>query len=155
MQVLTAILVILSVVGFETPIGSQRGAPRKEARQPTLADLATVWIGGGIAGEYARIELANDGRGLMTIQFLPDGETEAFIITRTDISRYAVTFTVSPVDDLTSDLYVRGTAVPTALELVLGGRSPKWQHQVRLLRQGDIDRRRKAVTERANQHFKR
>lgn len=155
MQGLTAILVVLSVLVLETPLGSQPGAPGKDARQPTLADLATVWIGGGIAGEYARVELEADGRGLMTIQFLPDGKAEAFIITRTNISRYAVTFAVSPVDDATSDLYVRGTAVPTALELVFGGRSPKWQHRVRLLRQGDVDRRRKAVTERADRHFKR
>jgi len=123
----------------------------KRVRLPTAQDLATVWVGGDPGGtEYLRLELSEDGTGLLAIQYLPDRPADAYRVLHTTQSKYRVWFTVEPVDEA-EPIYMSGTAIPGRLDLSFGSSNPEWQRNVVLERETDLLARLDAVRKRAEE----
>jgi hypothetical protein len=122
----------------------------KPVKQATLGDLATVWVGGDAGGlEFFRLELAGDGTGLLTVQWLPDQPANAYKVLATRLSGYQVAFVLETVDGLEKSLYLRGTAYPSLLELEAGAHEPNWRRKLVLQPHSKLLTRLKAVSDRA------
>jgi len=126
----------------------------KKPRPPTRADLASVWVGGEPQDplEYFRLELDENGAGILTIQYLPGKPAVAYKVAATSLSGYAVSLDVEPIDAGAQPLQVRGEAVPGLLRLQVTGRAPDWKLHIHLQRYDKLLERIRAVTERAAAH---
>ena len=129
----------------------------KRVPPPTMSDLATIWVGGEVNGilEYFRLELNEQGQGLLTVQWLPRQPAEAYRVTATRLDKSAVTFTLEPVDTDAEPIYLRGDAISIRLNLEAGGTKLDWSRQLRLDRYEDVIARLDAVNRRAEQYWAR
>ena len=122
----------------------------KRPLQAKLSDLATVWIGGDAASlEFFRLELDQEGCGLLTVQWLPKQAALAYKVVATRLSGYRVDFVLEAVDRVEESLYLRGTALPTLLELEVGAEQPKWKRKLAMEPYSKFEMRLKAVSDRA------
>jgi len=113
---------------------------------PTMADLATTWLGGEQAGlEYVGLRLAADGTGSMAIQYLPQQPAEAYRITKTKLDKYKVVFEVTPAGASAEAIYLRGTAISNRMVLELGGTKVDWKRSILLERREAVIARIEAV----------
>ena len=121
-------------------------------RQPTMDDLAQVWIGTVPKGilEFFRLELNKEGAGLLTVQYLPQEPAVAYRVSRTSLSKYAVRFVLEPLEKDAEAIYLRGQATPGHLDLEVGGANGNWKRPVFLEVEATFMARLKAVTDRAN-----
>jgi hypothetical protein len=122
----------------------------KRIREPSREDLATVWVGGDPESlEYLRLELDAKGRGLLTIQYVPDARAVAYEVIATSLDRYDIVLELKPVDDTRHLIEVAGKAIPGLLRLEVKGRDPNWSRRTMLQPYEDLLERISAVTERA------
>lgn len=124
----------------------------KRPIRPTLADLATVWVGGspGYGLEYFRLELDSEGMGLLTVQWLPDKPAVAYKVIETKLSGYRVELVLEAVDRPAESLYLRGEALRSFMDLEAGSVSPRWKRRVTMEPYAKLMGRLKAVTDRAH-----
>ena len=123
----------------------------KPVRQPTMADLAQVWVGGRPTGaEFFRLELDAQGLGLLTVQYLPGRPAVAYRVLKTSLSKYKVEFVVDPIDDEAEPIFLRGEAYPGTLYLNVGGRKGSWKRDIILRTEKSVMAQLKAVTDRAS-----
>src|SRR5262245_13686686 len=96
---------------------------RKRVPPPAMSDLATVWVGSEANGslEYFRLELDEQGQGLLTVQWLPNQPAQAYRVAATRLDKYSVEFTLQPIDAKAEPMYLRGTGVSNRLTLEAGG----------------------------------
>ena len=88
------LMVVLTLV-----LVSAGAAASKRVRVPTTKDLATVWVGASpMSVEYLRLELTESGKGILTVQYLPEHPARAYRVTRTTLTKYRVVFEVQPVE---------------------------------------------------------
>jgi hypothetical protein len=120
---------------------------------PTLRELALVWVGcaPGDTLSYFRLELAPDGTGLLTAQFLPQSPVAAYAVTRTDLKERTISIQLRPLDAGRPALTLHGTADKSRLVLVLEEPGAPKQ-TIHLSPYAALMRRLRAVTERAQQH---
>ncbi len=106
------VVVILAMV-----LLSAGAAASKRVRVPTMNDLATVWVGASpMSVEYLRLELTESGKGILTVQYLPEHPARAYRVTRTTLTKYRVVFEVQPAEPDAAPIYLRGDAIPGHLE---------------------------------------
>ena len=134
-------------------LGASLSVADKPVRQPTMADLARVWIGREPRSTliFFRLELNTEGVGLLTVQYLPDQQAAAYRVSKTSLSKYQVAFVLSPVDEGAEPLYLRGEAIPGLLSLEVG--YPKkggLKTDILLKDEQGFMARLKAVTDRAS-----
>ena len=124
----------------------------KPVRQPTMADLAQVWIGSEPKGilEFFRLELDKEGVGLLTVQYLPQNPAVAYRVRKTSLSQYRVTFVLTPIDRGAEPIYLRGDAYPGTLYLEVGDPKGNWKRDIFLQTEQSVLARLKAVTDRAS-----
>jgi len=91
----------------------------KYVREPTMEDLAQVWIGTVPKGilEFFRLELDDKGVGLLTVQYLPQEPARAYRVRRTTLAKYEVRFVLEPLGADAEPVYLRGQAIPGSLDL--------------------------------------
>ena len=131
-------------------VSSADAKPR--ARKATMADLATGWLGGQPKGiEYARVDLAEDGTGLLVVQYLPQNAPVAYEITGTTLSAGRVEFDVRTLDRPDEPVYLRGRATPVALDLEIGALDRKWKRKLSMEREDTVRGRIDAVSARAKE----
>ena len=141
------LMVVLTLV-----LVSAGAAASKRVRVPTTKDLATVWVGASpMSVEYLRLELTESGKGILTVQYLPEHPARAYRVTRTTLTKYRVVFEVQPVEPDAAPIYLRGDAIPGHLELEMGGTNPDWKSPVVLEPLPDLLDRIEAVTRRARE----
>ena len=128
-------------------------AADKQPPIPTLADIATVWIGEGpdTGPEYYRLEIEPDGRGILTIQYIPHRPAIAYRVNATRLQRYAISLDLTPVDLPEETVYASGTAIRGELRLRVGSERPKWNRKVRLTPYREVLERIDTVTQRARE----
>jgi hypothetical protein len=134
-----------------TALFAAPASAHKRPAKPTLADLATVWVGGepGYSLEYFRLELDTRGKGLLVVQWIPDKPAVAYTVIETKLSEYRVEFILRAVDRPAESLYLRGEALRSFLDLEAGSLSPKWKRRVTMEPYARLMERIKAVTDRA------
>ena len=131
---------------------SQATQAHKAIRQPTITDLATVWVSSAPdAVEFLRLELAESGTGLLTVQFVPQSPARAYLVKHTTIDKYDVTFDVQSTEAGTEPVFLRGKANAARLSLQFGGTSGKWKRQVVLAPLEALMDRIEIVTKRADE----
>jgi len=123
----------------------------KYVREPTMEDLAQVWIGTVPKGilEFFRLELDDKGVGLLTVQYLPQEPARAYRVRRTTLAKYEVRFVLEPLGADAEPVYLRGQAIPGSLDLEIGGTNGNWKRPVFLEVEGTYLARLKAVTDAA------
>jgi len=123
----------------------------KRIRQPTMADLAQVWIGGPPKGiEFFRLELDKEGVGLLTVQYLPHHPAVAYRVLKTSLSKYRVTFVLNPLESGAEPIFLRGEAYPGTMYLEVGNPKNNWKRDIFLETEQSVLARLKAVTDRAS-----
>jgi hypothetical protein len=122
----------------------------KRVPLPTMRDLATVWVGGGRGDlEFLRLELRENGTGVLTVQYLPARPAVAYRVTATALSKYRVDFTLAPAETGAEAVYLSGEAIPGELALEFGGITLKWKRSIQLVPLSVLMERIRVVTERA------
>jgi hypothetical protein len=112
-----------------------------------------VWVGGATADtvEFLRLELDLNGRGLLSIQYLPDQPAAAYQV-KSSLEGYALHLDLVPLGGDVERIEVGGKASPSMLRLTVKARSSAWTRQVELQRYDELLRRIQAVTESAATH---
>lgn len=123
----------------------------KKVRQPTLSDIATVWVGGEPEDplEYFRLELDANGTGILTVQYLPGKPAVAYRVVETSLSGYAIRLDIKAVDSNAQPLQAQGAAMPGILRLHVTSNALDWKRDVQLQRYDQLLERIRVVTERA------
>jgi len=123
----------------------------KPIRQPTMEDLAQVWIGGRPQGsEFFRLELDKEGVGLLTVQYIRGHPAVAYRVIKTSLSKYKVEFVVDPIDRDAEPVFLRGEAYPGSLYLNVGAPKGTWKRDIFLQTEKSVLAQLKAVTDRAS-----
>ena len=123
----------------------------KPMPQPTMADLAQVWLGGPPKGiEFLRLELDKEGVGLLTVQYLPHHPAVAYRVLKTSLSKYRVVFMLVPIDEKAEPIYLRGEAYPGTMYLKMGDPKGTWKRDILLQTEQSVLARQKAVSDRAS-----
>ena len=114
-----------------------------------MADLAKVWVGASDSGvhDFYRIELDEEGKGMLTSTWSPDGPATAYRITKTTLSKYKVEFVVVPIDTRAGPVRLRGTAVSSSMVLEIG--DGDWKSTIRMQSEVALRGKLKAVEDRA------
>jgi hypothetical protein len=131
-------------------------AATTRVRQPSMDDIGIVWVGGDSLAAtqmYLRLALEPDGKGLLTVQYLPGEQAVAYRVSRTILQKYEVTIEAQPIDPLAEPIYLRGEATPAHLQLRIGSASRKWERDVSLQPYSDLMNRLRVVTERAEREL--
>lgn len=141
-----SLLFVLLIAAAAPLLGDSRIPP------PKLAMLAGQWLGGPPAGilEYVRLELNENGQGLLTVQYLPGEPVVAYEILGARLEQYAIEFIVRTIDrGHEYDIYLKGTALPNQLELEMGSPKPDWKRRLFVERESAVRSRIEAVTQAA------
>jgi hypothetical protein len=126
------------------------GAPSKLIRLATMADLASVWVTPSPQTvEFLRLQLAETGLGVLTIQYLPDTPAQAYEVRGTRLTKRRVTFDLYPLEATAEPIVLHGDALPTHLTLELAGKSGTWKRQIELVPLPQFLNRLEVVTNRA------
>jgi hypothetical protein len=146
MRVRRIAILCLTVVLVSGPVLAS-----KRVKQPTLADLANVWVGSTVDGglEYFRLDLKPDGSGVLTVQYLPDAQARAYRVTRTTLHQYKISFDIDPLEADAEPVTIRGQAIPSRMALEVKGVRHDWKCTVVLQRYSALMDRLRAVTQRA------
>jgi hypothetical protein len=116
-----------------------------------LGELGGSWLGSSEDnGEYFRLEIDNKGRGVLTVQYLPDDAPDAYEVLSTSLSGYAISFKLRSIGEA-EDIFVRGSADKAGLRLEVGGTNNGWSRKVFLENESDVLSRINAVTRRARE----
>jgi hypothetical protein len=129
--------------------------PATEARMrtlvPPLAQLGGSWLGTSERhSEYFRVEFDSSGKGVLTIEFVAGGPTDAYEILSTSLSGYSISFLLRPFAEA-EPIFARGTANKLGLWLDVGDINGKWTRKVFLEPESDVLGRIDAVTRRAQE----
>ena len=124
----------------------------KPIRQPTMADLAQVWIGSQPrdGSPFFRLELNKEGVGLLTVQYSPNHPAVAYRVLKTSLSKYKVEFVVDAIDKDAEPIFLRGEAYPGSLYLDTGAPKGTWKTDIFLQPEKEVMAQLKAVTDRAS-----
>jgi hypothetical protein len=141
-------LALIALMG-SFAFASTAAAQAKRCAYPTLQSMAKSWVGGTL-GEYYFLDIADDGTGVLAMQWAQDKPAKAYRISRTRLTERRADFTLQALDESSESLYMRGDVCPGSIEIRIGSRAPKWQLDAVLLPYHDEAARLKAVMERAN-----
>jgi len=121
-----------------------------------MAQLATVWVGseaGGAIGDYFRLELDEQGRGVLTVHWLPGESAQAYEVRAYSLKKYDIELSLEPADPDAEGIYLRGTAVPYRLQLEVGGKGLNWKRRIALDRGSELLEQLKITKDRADRYW--
>ena len=109
-------------------------------RQPTVAELSTVWVGWADQSHYFRLQLSEDGTGLCSLYERSRSASRLYETTKWTLKGYDIEIVLRPIDPDAWPVTMKGTANAMFLHLKLGdGRKSGWRAQAMFERESFIE----------------
>src|SRR5688572_25237698 len=86
-------------------------------RQPTAAELSTVWVSWVDSVGYYRLQMTEDGKGLCSVYERYRADSRLYEISKWTLKGYDIEITLKPIDLDAEMITLKGSANPGSLRL--------------------------------------